>query len=329
MPQISVIVPVYKVEPYLNRCVDSILEQTFSDLELILVDDGSPDSCPAICDTYASSDPRVVVIHQENGGLSAARNAGIEWALDNSNSEWLSFIDSDDWVQPDFLSRLVWAAQNTQSDVSMCYMNIGKVPCSEPIGPDLIYLTEDAYCSGRLHALMPGVCTKLYRKRLWKDIRFPDGKIHEDRFTTHKILFQSQTIAIVQSTLYNYYINTEGITHSAWSPKRLDDLQALKEQCAYFKEINARHAWRKTAMSSMWLITSMIQEIEQSSLSLIDKKKYIRELKYLLRKSIRGCRRINREEINNAWFALETAYPGIMKVYTYAKAILRKLRLTQ
>ena len=109
MPQISVIVPVYKVEPYLRRCVDSILAQTFTDFELILVDDGSPDNSGAICDEYAQKDARVHVIHQENGGLSAARNAGIDWVFAHSDSQWLTFVDSDDWVHPEYLERLYHA----------------------------------------------------------------------------------------------------------------------------------------------------------------------------------------------------------------------------
>ena len=98
MANISVIVPVYKVEAFLNRCVDSILCQTYEDFEIILVDDGSPDTCGALCDEYARKDGRVHVIHQENGGLSAARNTGIDWAFANSTSRWLAFVDSDDWV---------------------------------------------------------------------------------------------------------------------------------------------------------------------------------------------------------------------------------------
>ena len=110
MPTISVIVPVYKVEPYLNRCVDSILRQTYQDFELILVDDGSPDRCGEICDEYARQDGRVHVIHKENGGLSDARNAGIDWVEANSDSQWLIFADSDDWVHPELLARLLDAA---------------------------------------------------------------------------------------------------------------------------------------------------------------------------------------------------------------------------
>ena len=120
MPTISVIVPVYKVEKYIHRCVDSILNQTFSDFELILVDDGSPDNCGAICDEYAAKDSRVVVIHQENGGLSAARNAGIDWAFANSDSQWLSFIDSDDWVHPEYLQKLLDTAVNNSAEVAFC-----------------------------------------------------------------------------------------------------------------------------------------------------------------------------------------------------------------
>ena len=103
MPTISVVVPVYKVEKYLNRCVDSILNQTYKDFELILMDDGSPDKAPEICDDYAKKYDFIHVIHQKNGGLSAARNSGIEWALENSDSEWITFIDSDDWIHPEYM----------------------------------------------------------------------------------------------------------------------------------------------------------------------------------------------------------------------------------
>ena len=120
MAEISVIVPVYKVEPYLRRCVDSILAQTFSDIEVILVDDGSPDGCPAICDEYARLDKRVKVIHQKNGGLSAARNAGLDWVFANSDSQWISFVDSDDWVHPQFLEYLYRAIVDYNVKISVC-----------------------------------------------------------------------------------------------------------------------------------------------------------------------------------------------------------------
>ena len=111
MSNISVIVPVYKVERYIRRCVDSILTQTYPDFEVVLVDDGSPDGCGRICDFYAQNDGRVHVIHQKNGGLSAARNAGIDWVTANSDSRWIAFVDCDDWVHDEFLRKLYSAAE--------------------------------------------------------------------------------------------------------------------------------------------------------------------------------------------------------------------------
>ena len=113
MANISVIVPVYKVEEFLSRCVDSILCQSYPDFEVILVDDGSPDRCGQMCEDYARQDSRIHVIHQENGGLSAARNSGIDWAFAHSDSRWLAFVDSDDWVHPDFLKVLYETAEQT------------------------------------------------------------------------------------------------------------------------------------------------------------------------------------------------------------------------
>ena len=119
MPLISVIVPIYKVKEYLNRCVDSILSQTFTSFELVLVDDGSPDECGEICDDYAIKDDRIIVIHQSNKGLSEARNTGIDWAMKNSDSEWLTFVDSDDWIHPDYLRLLYDSAIKTNADKSI------------------------------------------------------------------------------------------------------------------------------------------------------------------------------------------------------------------
>ena len=118
MATVSIVVPVYKVEKYLKRCVDSILAQTFTDYELILVDDGSPDNCPEICDELAEKHSQIYVIHQKNGGLSAARNSGIEWALKNSESEWITFIDSDDWIHPQYLESMLNA--NLRNNTQVC-----------------------------------------------------------------------------------------------------------------------------------------------------------------------------------------------------------------
>ena len=119
MVEISVIVPVYKVEKYIKRCIDSILIQTFQDFELILVDDGSPDKCGQICEEYSQKDKRIVVLHRENGGLSAARNTGIEWIFENSRSQYLTFIDSDDWIHPQYLEILLQVLKKNNVAVSV------------------------------------------------------------------------------------------------------------------------------------------------------------------------------------------------------------------
>ena len=235
MPTISVIVPVYKVEPYLNRCVDSILRQTYQDFELILVDDGSPDRCGEICDEYARQDSRVHVIHKENGGLSDARNAGIDWVEANSDSRWLIFADSDDWVHPELLTRLLDAATAFDLKISVCGYQ-------ETEGADPAVLPEDMrpcrwtpkqfYMEHFVNATV--AWGKLYSRSCFRGIRYPVGKIHEDEFVTYRLLFAQKEIAVVPAPLYAYFINPKGIIRSAWSPKRFHAWEAYDQQLAFF-----------------------------------------------------------------------------------------------
>lgn len=238
MVQISVIVPVYKVEQYLHRCVTSILAQTYGDFELILVDDGSPDNCGAICDEYAKQDSRVVVIHQENGGLSAARNAGIDWSFANSDSQWLFFVDSDDFVHPDSLRVLLGAAQSHGTDISIggFARTTGTVPVVT--ATDLTAQKWDAKGMFLQHNVNAVVAWgKLYRKSLFEGIRYPIGKLHEDEFTTHKLLFQCSSVSVISAPLYGYYTNENSIMGSRWSPRRMDAIDAFKERIKFFEEM--------------------------------------------------------------------------------------------
>ena len=240
MPFISVVVPVYKVEDYLLRCLDSIFAQSYTDFELILVDDGSPDKCPAMCDEIAAKHQNVHVIHQKNAGLSAARNAGIEWALQNSDSEWITFIDSDDWIHPDYLSALLNANMKNHTQVSMGQVYVTEEYQILPI-KDVSSLTksEKTEVAFTDEALDPNSsCARLFKKSLFKDIRFPVGKFHEDRFTTYKVLFQFEKVSVVSAPLYYYFVNNEGIVHSAWSVNRLDNIEAIEQQIRYFSENN-------------------------------------------------------------------------------------------
>ena len=247
---VSIIVPVYKVESYLHRCVDSILAQTFSDFELILVDDGSPDSCGAICDEYARQDSRIHVIHQENGGLSAARNAGIDWAFANSDSQWLTFVDSDDWIHPQMLEAMWNAAQKDGTPVVVCGY--------------LQYTCNATLAWG-----------KLYEKRCFETLRYPVGRIHEDEYLTYQILFRVPQISVIPAPLYAYYVNAEGITRSKWSPKRLDSWGAFEAQIRFFHE-TGRTELEKTQIL-VYLGNTKFQEkqIRRSGCS----KEYAEELK--------------------------------------------------
>ena len=237
MPTISVIVPVYKVEKYIHRCVDSILAQTFTDFELILVDDGSPDNCGAICDEYAARDSRIHVIHQENGGLSAARNAGIDWSFANSDSQWLTFIDSDDWVHPEYLERLLDAVVTNNVSISICGFveTEGEVPPIEERDMiPILWGTEDFLVEKPALAVV-AYC-KLYRRDCFLEIRYPLGKIHEDEFVTYRALFQYDKLAVIPAEMYFYYQHSGSIMHQAFTIKKYDALEGFAQQAAFYKE---------------------------------------------------------------------------------------------
>ena len=206
---ISVIVPVYQVELYVRKCLDSIIEQEYENLEIILIDDGSTDGSSQICDDYKSKDKRIKVIHRENGGLSSARNAGIDIA----NGEYIAFIDSDDWVDPKYIEKLYSVCEIYDCDIAQCsYENvineddfIWKDKTGGNKQPMLYTGREFSYATYRLLSWECNlVWNKLYKKSLFEDIRFPVGKIHEDEFTTYKLVWKSDKVGVISDQLYYY-----------------------------------------------------------------------------------------------------------------------------
>ena len=196
MSKISVIIPIYQVEAYIDRCINSVLEQSCTSFDLILIDDGSPDNCGKICDKYAKKDSRIVVIHQSNQGLSMARNAGIEWALKNSDSEWITFIDSDDWIHKDYLKVLYETVLNYDVDLSIC--NCIKtsdfdVEYKEPQQKVTIFTPEDFWCFRQYG----GAWAKLYKKEHFRNMRYPKGVLYEDIFVTYRLLFMQTKVAYI------------------------------------------------------------------------------------------------------------------------------------
>lgn len=200
-PMISIIIPVYKVEPYLRQCVDSVLRQTYRDIEILLIDDGSPDRCGEICDEYAEKDVRVRVFHTENRGLSAARNLGLK----ESSGDYIGFVDSDDWIEPDMYEVLLRRIEETGADVSVCGLwhefikSNTKSSCIEAV-----YDSNEA-----IYMLICGdfkdlVMNKLWVRKLAVQFQFPEGRVYEDIFTVYKVLQKTQKVAMVNKPLYHY-----------------------------------------------------------------------------------------------------------------------------
>lgn len=325
MPRISVIVPVYNVEKYLKRCVDSILAQTFTDFELILVDDGSPDNCGKICDDYARKDKRIQVIHQENGGLSAARNVGIDWAFENSNSQWISFVDSDDWIHPRMLEELLRAAIKYNVSVSICDMfkTNGTEPVIESANKkENLMNTEDAYAE-KFGIVIPA-CGKLYRKESFCGIRYPIKKLHEDAFTTYKILFQFSKIVVIDCPYYCYFQNANSIMHSEWSPKRLDEVEAYRSSLPFFEKNNLLRAYRRQAYAYLWVLCNQISEISQLK-NKAEFSKYEYNLRKQLKSEIRIYRKVAGINFSKDKFIYEVAYPKMMKGYWLYNSLLKKV----
>ena len=318
MPTISVIVPVYKVELYLRRCIDSILGQTFTDFELILVDDGSPDNCPAICDEYAAKDSRVHVIHQENGGLSAARNAGIDWASANSDSEWISFVDSDDWVHSQYLEILFQAVEQYKVKISMCpLMRVTEtVPDASVEEFQIELLQPDVAYTYKNKGIAAYACGRLYAKECFSSIRYPVGKLWEDVFTTHKLIFSCDIVARIEIPLYYYYKNETGICAQPWSHRNLDEIQAYLQLTQFFHSNHIDSMQDIACGTCLEVIGRQFDEIRYSNFSTRQKRYYLAKVRKYARTVI-ICYKKGR--ISNLW-CYEIAFPHLMRCYWIFKS---------
>lgn len=236
--RISVIVPIYKVEQFLSRCIDSLLNQKYNNFELILVDDGSPDRCGVICDNYAEKDHRIKVIHKQNGGLSDARNEGLKIAT----GEYIAFVDSDDWVTTDYLSLMLDTLKETGSDICECDVLKTTEQATASQNVDVENITEvystipalqQLICDGVFHQ---HVWNKLYKRRCVEGILFPVGKTNEDEFWTYRVFGQAQKIVKTNRILYYYYQRESSIMGSGYSLKRLDALEAKEQRQRYIEK---------------------------------------------------------------------------------------------
>ncbi len=232
--RISVIIPVYKVEKYLDECVRSVLNQTYKNLEIILVDDGSPDACPQMCDEYAKTDDRVIVIHKKNGGLSSARNSGISIAT----GDYLFFLDSDDYISNDLMETLVHVSLNNNAEIVACRFTSETENLNHSAQFETyIYSSKKALKNIlKEKSLTTSAWGKLYKSELFENIRYPEGKIYEDLGTVYKILDLVEKVVLVDSRKYYYRCNPESITQVAVSRKQLDYYDIISELKEYIKE---------------------------------------------------------------------------------------------
>lgn len=235
-PLISVIVPIYNVEKYLARCVDSIVNQTYKNLEIILVDDGSPDRCPQMCDDYAEKDSRIKVVHKKNGGLSDARNAGMAVAT----GKYISFIDSDDYVSDDFFECLLDVMNKENSDIAECsVVKFYEDNRFDEFSDDLsvkTYDTQDAMSA--LIAENPfhqHVWNKLYKTELVKDIPYAVGKLNEDEFWTYRVFGRANKVARLNKTMYYYFQRNSSIMGVGYNIRRLDALEGKANRQKYIE----------------------------------------------------------------------------------------------
>ena len=263
-PIISVIVPVYKVEPYLRRCVDSILKQGFKDFELILVDDGSPDKCGEICDEYANQDVRVVVIHQQNGGLSAARNAGLDWVFANSKSEYIGFIDSDDWVAPNYLEELYKGCQICDIACVDALLVKSEGRHSAKPSTSAIWDIVPPYFYYRCASLPMTAWGKLFRRDVLKTVRFPNGKIHEDEYVIPYLLFSCRQIATSNIQLYYYFRRDDSIMGIGFTEKHLSLIDALVGQIDFFAKNGLDVLVRNTKISLGYCYSKAILKMQKT-----------------------------------------------------------------
>ena len=241
-PLVSIIVPVYNVERYLNRCIKSIITQEYKELEIILVDDGSLDGCPLLCDKWAEQDKRIRVVHQANSGLSAARNTGLEMM----SGEYIAFVDSDDYLDSRYVDSMLSAIISGKANMAICSIciedNKSRISVDNHRIADEVAFVNSKYCLKRMHGNSStdyvAAWNKLYSGKLWDTIRFPIGRLHEDESTIYKVIDNCDKVALVPQQLYHYVQNLGSIMHTDYSVRNLDRIEAWIQKLQYLSLIH-------------------------------------------------------------------------------------------
>lgn len=253
LPLISVIVPVYNTEAYLIRCLDSIIAQTYCNLEIIIINDGSIDRCPVIAEEYAKKDRRICLVHQENAGVSEARNAGMRL----SHGSYLSFIDSDDFIEPDYYETLYRILCSNNADISICNKRIINSTVVRPFPYDmpegvtlfsgneaLLELVNDKWLRNYLW-------DKLFKKELFGGIEFPKDRTFEDMAIMHKIFYRAKTIVITHEIKYNYTLRKDALSSSMTICNQYHRFLSHVERVSFFENVNRRDLALKAIIAAL------------------------------------------------------------------------------
>lgn len=282
-PAISIIVPVYNIEHYISKCLDSIIAQAFSDFEVILVNDGSTDGSGKICDLYAEKDKRIRTIHKQNGGVSSSRNAGIKIA----QGKYIAFVDGDDWIDKNLYKELYRLCLETGSDISICRFG-------REINGELIKSDEKKYIlemdnSEAIRQLFRGelyrfsLCNKLFKKSCFDKILFPEGRIHEDLSTTYRLFANSSKAVFTAYTGYIYVKRENSILTSKFSEKRLDALIGWDEILTFMKQNYPQlstefiSCFAYGCLDNVFYVLNQIEEQQQKEKYLAVIRQYVRK----------------------------------------------------
>ena len=322
---VSVIVPVYNVAPYLREALDSVVNQSYKDLEIIIVDDGSTDESASICEDYASSDPRIKLIHQSNKGLSGARNTGLK----NSTGEFVAFIDSDDSVSPLFIETLVNAMISSSANISICrfstFETSGRM---NSVSATMVFPSISAGVFDRTEVLKlmaeekisVNVCNKLFRRKLWSDIRFPEGHVYEDALAAFKLFDKSERVVLVNDSLYNYRQRVDSITSSV-SINKINDCILAHNSVSEFIRNNLSDVipeplyLKKHQRLLSFLIVSYIKLIKSGS----NDKPLERELRTLIFKAKREVGMNTLEPKAKLYYLVIRLCPWLMNIFRLAR----------
>ncbi|MDF2881617.1 MAG: hypothetical protein K0R54_2174 [Clostridiaceae bacterium] len=327
--KISIIVPVYNVEYYLKRCIDSILNQTIKNIEIILVNDGSKDKSGDICEEYKKKDHRVIVIHKKNGGLSSARNAGLEIAA----GELVGFVDSDDWIEPDYFETLYNGIIRYNADISVMHFkivtNYKKIQFATKVKEQWVGFDRnqamESFFSNNFIGNSAG--NKLYRSNLFKDIKYPEGMLMEDKATTYKLIDKSNLVVVNSSRKYHYYLRSDSIMQSNFNRKKFDLLQIHMDQIEFvdknypelYELIRARYSYE-----AFRLLLMMIRSNYSEKWDLERCLKIIKDnVKYVLKEKRMGIH-------HKVYILLFYLFPKAVLLFSkskFASYILKKMKI--